>query len=85
MKQKDIALFAVIGVVSAVMSVFISGLVFTPKKDKIQKAEVVDAITAKFDAPSGGSQFFNKESINPTKLIQIGDNANDKPFNGTSN
>jgi predicted RND superfamily exporter protein len=85
MKQKDIALFLVVGIFSAVISVFMSGLLITPKKDKIQKAEKVEAITASFDAPANNDKYFNKDAINPTKLIQIGDNSNNKPFNGTSN
>jgi len=81
MKQKDIALFAVIAVISGVMSVLVSGMVFTSQKDKVQKAEVVDTISATFVTPSSNDKFFNASSINPTKLIQIGDNANDKLFN----
>lgn len=85
MKQKDIAMFAVIAIVSAVISVLLSGILITPKKDKIQKAEVVEPISAKFETPSKSDQFFNKNSINPTKLIEIGDNSNPNLFNGSTN
>lgn len=81
MKQKDIALFIAVGMVSALFSVLISNFFFTPKNVKSQKAEIVEPITTDFQRPDG--RFFNKDSINPTKRIQIGDNTNTVPFNGT--
>ncbi len=84
MKQKDIALFAVVAIISGVLSVVISGVLITPKQDKLQQAETVDPISAEFNTPASDSKYFNKNSINPTKLIQIGDNANNVPFNGTA-
>ncbi len=86
MKQKDIALFLVVAVFSAIVSVLASNLLITPSRIKQQQAEVVDPITADFTVPSSNSKYFNKDSINPTKLIQIGDNPNNTvPFNGTGN
>jgi hypothetical protein len=79
MKQKDIALFIAVALVSAVFSVIMSNLLFTPKNVKSQKAEVVERITTDFVKPD--SKFFNHDSINPTKRIQIGDNSNTVPFN----
>jgi hypothetical protein len=84
MKQKDIALFVVVAIVSGVLSVLLSGILITPKKDKVQKAEIVDPISAEFNTPPQDSKYFNKDSVNPTKLIQIGDNTNQVPFNGSS-
>ena len=84
MKQKDIALLAVIGIVSAVFSVILSGILITPPKDKNQKAEVVSLITDDFTTPGPNDKFFNKNSINPTKQITIGDNTNTKPFSGSN-
>jgi hypothetical protein len=84
MKQKDIALFGVVAIVSAVFSVILSGVLITPPKDKNQKAEVVSLITNDFPTPGPNDKFFNKNSINPTKQIQIGDNTNTKPFNGAN-
>lgn len=84
MKQKDIALFGVVAIVSAVFSVILSGALITPPKDKNQKAEVVSLITNDFPTPGPNDKFFNKNSINPTKQIQIGDNTNTKPFNGAN-
>lgn len=82
MKQKDIALFIIIGVISAIISVVASNFFFTPDNVKQQKAEKVDTISAEFTIPTADNKYFNKDSINPTKLIQIGDDANNTPFNG---
>ena len=85
MKQKDIGLFAVVGIISAVVSVLMSNLLITPKKEKAQQVEVVSKISATFTVPAQDDKYFNNKANNPTKLIQIGDNANNTPFNKTSN
>lgn len=84
MKQKDIALFAVVGIFSAIISVLLSNFLITPASNKQQKAEIVEAITSDFPTPASDSPYFNKDSINPTQLIQIGDSPNDKPFKATN-
>lgn len=81
MKQKDIALIAVIVIISGVASFLLSNLLFAPPKTRQQQVEVVEAITANFPTPS--TKYFNAQSINPTQLIQIGKTANPNPFNGT--
>ncbi len=81
MKQKDIALFVVVGIVSAVFSVVLSNFFIAPDSNKQQQAEVVDPISAEFSVPATDNKYFNKDAINPTKLIQIGDNPNNVPFN----
>lgn len=78
MKQKDIALIAVIAIVSGVISFLVSGMIFSKPADREQKAEKVDVITSEFSLPS--SKYFNSQSIDPTQLIQIGDNDNPNPF-----
>ncbi len=82
MKQKDIALIIIAGFISAVLSVAVSNFIIAPSKNRQQKAEVVDPITAEFKKPD--ARFFNKDSVNLTKRITIGQDANDKPFNGQS-
>ena len=84
MKQKDITLFAIVAIISAVFSVLISGVVI-PSSEKNQQAEVVDLISSEFIVPEKDSKYFNDKSNNPTKLIQIGDNTNTTPFNGSAN
>jgi hypothetical protein len=82
MKQKDIALIAVIGVISLVISVIVSNLVFGSPKNRQQQVEVVQPITAVFPPPD--SRYFNSEAFDPTQLITIGQNANPDPFSGTT-
>lgn len=84
MKQKDIALFLVIGIISAVFSIIVSRLLITPAKSKSQKAEVVQPISASFAIPTADDKYLNKDAVNPTKLIQIGDENNATPFNGSA-
>lgn len=84
MKQKDIALFVVVGAFSAIFSVIISNYLITPADDKKQQAEKVAPISSEFTVPSADNKYFNKDAVNPTKLIQIGDGGNKSPFNGTA-
>jgi hypothetical protein len=78
MKQKDLALIIVIAFIGAIASLFISKIIFVSPKDRQQQVEVVQAITTNFPAPS--PVYFNSSSIDPTKLITIGQNANSNPF-----
>lgn len=80
MKQKDIALIIVVGFISAVFSVLLSNMLISPSKNRQQEVEVVDPITAEFKKPD--PRYFNKDSVNLTKRITIGEDGNDKPFNG---
>lgn len=82
MKQKDIALIIVAAFIAAVFSIGLSNFLIAPEKNRQQKAEVVEPITAQFIPPD--KKFFNKDSVNPTKLITIGDDGNTTPFNGDS-
>jgi hypothetical protein len=85
MKQKDIATFIIVAFVSAVISLVASNYLFTSSKDKIQKTEIVDPISADFKAPDSNDQYFNAKANNPTKLIQIGDKANADPYKEDTN
>ena len=78
MKQKDIALIIIVIFVSGVISFIVTGKLFTTPKAQQQKVETVDKITSEFNVPD--STYFNKNSIDPTQLIQIGNNNNQNPF-----
>lgn len=80
MKQKDLTLIAVIIIVSALISIILSSVLISSPKNRQQKVEVVEPISAEFTRPD--EKFFNKTSLNPTQLIQIGNASNTKPFNG---
>ncbi|HTB48999.1 MAG TPA: hypothetical protein VK712_02860 [Verrucomicrobiae bacterium] len=82
MKQKDLALIVVIVFLSAIISLFLSKAIFVSPKNREQKVDVVQPITADFPQPD--SQYFNSNSNDPTQLITIGQNANTNPFNGTT-
>lgn len=78
MKQKDVALIAVVVIVSGLFS-YIACSKFIPNtKPKVEKAEVVDPIVATFNVPD--QTYFNAQSVNPSRLIQIGGSPNTTPF-----
>jgi hypothetical protein len=78
MKQKDIALIAVIAIVSAVASLLLSGIFISSTEDRKQKVEVVQPIISEFQTPP--TEYFNDRALNPTQIIQIGEDPNSKPF-----
>lgn len=82
MKQKDVALIIVMVFISGIVSFFLSNWLFASPKNRQQKVEVVDSITADFPTPD--SKYFNNKAIDPTQLIQIGGNNNQNPFDGSS-
>lgn len=79
MKQQDIIVLIVVIAVSGMLAAITSKFIIRPA-DKAQKVEVVLAIEPDFPAPD--VRFFNKDSIDPTLPIQIGDNTNADPFKG---
>lgn len=79
MKQKDIAMVAVVAVFSIIVATFASNLIIGKGGGKQQQAETVDAISATFDQPN--KDYFNSQSVDPTQIIRIGDNSNQAPFN----
>lgn len=81
MKRKDVAIIAVIVIVSAVISLVVSNMLFASPKNRKQQAEVVQPITSDFPKPD--SRYFNTSSIDPTQQITIGGNANPDPFSSS--
>jgi hypothetical protein len=82
MKKKDIPVILVIVFVSAVISLIVSKAIFAPPKNRQQAVDVVQPITTDF--PSVDSHYFNHNSVDPTQLITIGQNANTNPFNSAT-
>lgn len=78
MKQKDITLIAIIVIISAVISIFVSKSVFVKPQNRQQEVEVVQAIDSEF--PQADTKYFNDQAFDPTKTITIGDNSNPDPF-----
>ena len=79
MKRKD--LMTIIGTVfiAGIFSYIICASFIFTAKDQQQKVEVVTPIDANFNLPD--KQVFNTDAVNPTKLIEIGPNSNEQPFN----
>ncbi len=82
MKRKDWLVVALVAVVAGVFSMVLSNAFIASPKNRKEKVEVVDVITNQFLQPD--SKYFNAQAVNPTKLIQIGENANTKPFNSSN-
>lgn len=81
MKQKDVALIIIIAAISGSISFAASHFLFASPQNHEQQVAVVDPITTDFTTPD--TKFFNAQSIDPAKLIQVGSNNNTNPFNGT--
>lgn len=79
MKQKDIALILVISFMSVVLALIVSNLVFNNSSSRKLTADKVIAITPEFNEPD--KKYFNNNSVDPTQIIHIGENSNQKPFN----
>jgi len=78
MKQKDIALIAVIVLASGIVSFVVSHILFSGPKNRSVKAEVVDSISTDFTQPD--KKYFNPNSIDPTEPVIIGTGSNAAPF-----
>lgn len=78
MRQKDIAIIAVVVIFGGVFSALISKALFAKPANRKVQVEVVQPITGDFEAPD--KRFFNQSSIDPTLPIQIGNNSNPDPF-----
>ena len=80
MKQKDWMLIIVIAFFSAVSAFLLSRYVINKPVDQQQKVEVVGAIKSEFVDPD--KKYFNENSINPTKIITIGQDQDATPTIG---
>lgn len=78
MKQKDIILIIVVLFISGILSFFVSNALFGSPSKHEMKAEVVEPISTSFEEPD--PRYFNANSIDPTQLIQIGNQNNQQPF-----
>lgn len=81
MKQKDIATILIVVIISGVFSLILSNYLFASPKNRQEKVEVVEPISAEFNVPKKDDKYFNAQAIDPTLIIKIGDNNNQQPFN----
>jgi len=78
MKKNDIALIVLIVSISLVVSYFVVKSILGNPKSQQTTAEVVEPITPDLVQPS--NKIFNRDAINPTVVIQIGNPSNQQPF-----
>ncbi|HOR23547.1 hypothetical protein KBB76_01220 [Candidatus Saccharibacteria bacterium] len=82
MKQRDIVIIVAVAIVSGIFSFAIAKFMFGGEKIYKLTAPTVEPISSEFKLPN--EQYFNKQSLNPTKNITIGDSSNTAPFNTTT-
>lgn len=80
MQKKDFGVLAVVAIVSAVLSMILSGIFFSTPEDRAQSVETAEVISTTFDRPN--SDYFNTNAVNPAQNIQIGVDPNSTPFGG---
>lgn len=78
MKKNDLALILVTVFFAGVISLLVSKVFFTSGENSQLEAQVVQPITTDFQKPD--ERVFNEDAINPTQLIQIGNNSKSDPF-----
>lgn len=79
MKRKDIPIIVIVVIISSLLSFFLAGYIIGDPETQPQEAEIVEAISDEFNLPD--DKYFNEQSINPTRLIRIGDeDGNITPF-----
>lgn len=74
MKKTDIAMIILIATTSMLVAYFVAQSVLGGSDTKSVQVKTVDAITSKVVEPD--KTVFNKNAINPTVEIIIGDNSN---------
>jgi len=78
MKKNDIAIIVLIVSVSLLISYFVLSAVIGQPGAQKQAVEVVEPISAELPEPS--KKIFNDQAIDPTVVIEIGNPANQQPF-----
>jgi len=83
MKKKEILTLASIAFIAGLISLYVSKSIFNSPQKRSTKVPVIEAIDPSFpntQTDSAYQAFFNSNALNPTQLIQIGDNQNTTPF-----
>ncbi len=78
MKQKDFAVIIIVAAIAGIFSLFLSQKLFTGDKNRKLTVEKVSPISSEFK--EADPKVFNKDAVNPTQLIKIGEDANANPF-----
>lgn len=82
MKQKDVMTLVIVGLVAAVISFFIAGNIFSPKKysAKVPVAPKIDGTFPDVKNDPAYNVIFNPNALDLTVPVQIGGNQNQAPF-----
>lgn len=83
MKRREIILIGASAVIAAIVALAVSSLVFNALSGR-SKAPVVEAINPNFPDVKNDSAynlFLNRNALDPTQPIQIGNTKNTSPFN----
>lgn len=78
MKKQDIALIILIVSISLLIAYVVGRAIVGDPKQKSVQVPTVEAISTNVEEPD--SRIFNKDAINPTVEINIGDSSNRQPF-----
>lgn len=78
MKKNDMALIILIVSISLLVAYFVGKAIIGEPKKQSTQVEVVQPITSNVEQPD--PTVFNKDAINPTVPIQIGNPSNQQPF-----
>lgn len=81
MNKKDITVVVAVAIVAGIFSYALAIFIFGGEKSYNLKSPKVEPISAQFILPS--ETYINKQALNPTKDITIGDSTNTSPFNST--
>lgn len=83
MNQRDLTLLGGSIIISIALSLIVAKFVFSKPSNLNQTVDVVQSISADFPAPD--PKYINNQSIDPTQIVSIGPNNNQKIFNPPSN
>lgn len=81
MKQKDILMIVVVAGVSTIFAFVAANFLISSPKNRQYKVQVLDSISSSF--PDTDTRYFNKDSLDPTQKVQIGNGGNAQPFAGS--
>lgn len=77
MKQKDIVTLLVAGFIGGALSLIISNFIFGSTAERTETVKTVEPISTQFEELTPDTRYFNKDAINPTQLIRIGNETKD--------
>ena len=78
MKQKDIAVIVAVAGLSTIIALIMANSLIANPKNRHAEVLVLDSISSDFPKPD--SKYFNTNSIDPTKTVEIGNSNNLQPF-----